>query len=52
MGNILVQAIALKHINSLDEARELAREALRCETVQPYAGVWDKAFQKLEQITQ
>jgi len=50
-GNILVQAIALKHIPSLDEARRLAGETLRCEIVQPYAGVWEKAFEKLEQLT-
>lgn len=51
-GNILVQAIALKHIHSLQEARSLAGQTLRCETVQPYAGVWDKAFDKLEQLTE
>jgi len=50
-GNILVQAIAMKHIGSLEEARSLAAQTLRCETVQPYAGVWDKAFQRLEELT-
>ncbi len=51
-GNILVQAIALKHVESLDAARRLAGQSLRCETIQPYAGVWDKAFSKLQQLTQ
>ncbi len=50
-GNILVQAIALKHIESLEAGRKLASQAVRCETVQPYAGVWDKAFRKLEKLT-
>jgi sugar (pentulose or hexulose) kinase len=50
-GNIIVQAIALKHIGSLAEGRQLARQTLPCETVQPYAGVWEKAFHKLEQLT-
>jgi len=51
-GNVLVQAIALKHVGSLEEARELASHALRCETVQPYAGTWDRACQKMESLTQ
>jgi sugar (pentulose or hexulose) kinase len=51
-GNVLVQAIALKHVPSLGDARQLAASTLRCETVHPYAGVWDKAFQKLEALTE
>jgi len=51
-GNILVQAIALKHLSSIEEARQLALDTLRCETVHPYAGVWDKAFHKLEQLAE
>ena len=51
-GNIIVQAIAMKHIASLNEGRRLAGETLRCETVQPYAGVWDQAFQKLQQLSE
>jgi len=51
-GNILVQAIAMKHIDSLEEGRRLAGETLRCETVQPYAGVWEQAYQKLEQLSE
>jgi rhamnulokinase len=50
-GNILVQAIALKHIESLEAGRQLASQTIRCETVQPYAGVWDRAYQKLERLT-
>lgn len=51
-GNVIVQAAALKHIQSLAEGRELARQMLRCDTVQPYAGVWDKAFERLDALTQ
>jgi rhamnulokinase len=51
-GNILVQAIGLKHIESLEAGRKLVGEVLRYETVQPYAGVWDNAFRKLERLTQ
>lgn len=49
-GNIVAQAIALKHVKSLDEGRKLIAPTLRCETVHPYAGVWDSAFSKLEQL--
>jgi len=51
-GIVIVQAIALKHIESLEAGRKLANQVLRCETAQPYAGVWDKAFHRLEQLTQ
>lgn len=50
-GNILMQAIALKHVESIEAARDLSRASLRCETVLPYSGVWDQAFEKMEQLT-
>jgi len=49
-GNILVQAVALKHLSSLDEGRGLARQTLRPQTVQPYSGLWETAYQRLEQL--
>lgn len=51
-GNILVQAVALRHIASLEEARRIGAPALRCETIQPYAGIWESAFEKLERLVE
>jgi rhamnulokinase len=51
MGNILVQAIALGHVQSLDEARGIVRESCRLETIQPHAAVWNAAFDRLKRLT-
>jgi rhamnulokinase len=51
MGNVLVQAIALRHVSSLAEARGIARESSRYETIQPGAVVWNTAFERLEKLT-
>jgi rhamnulokinase len=51
MGNILVQAIALGQVSSLEEARRIVRESSRFETIQPSAVVWNTAFERLEKLT-
>ncbi len=47
-GNLLMQAITLGHLSSLNEARALVRASFDVETYQPdnNAG-WDEAYQKL-----
>ena len=51
MGNIMVQAIALGHVSSLEEARRIVRESSRFETIQPGAEAWNRAFARLEKLT-
>ena len=51
LGNILVQAIALGQLSSLEEARRIVRESSRFETIQPSAVVWNTAFERLEKLT-
>ena len=51
MGNILVQAIALGQVSSLEEARRIVCETSRFETIQPSAVVWNTAFARLEKLT-
>lgn len=51
IGNILVQAIALGQVASLDEARRIVRESYRFETIHPSAAVWNAEFARLEQLT-
>ena len=51
IGNVLVQAMALGQVSSLEEARAMVRESYRFETLQPHAEIWNSAFQRLEQLT-
>jgi sugar (pentulose or hexulose) kinase len=50
IGNVIVQSLALGHIGSLDEARELVRQSFKTETITPYAAVWNSAYDKLEEL--
>jgi rhamnulokinase len=49
-GNILVQAIALGQLKSLEEARALVQESFSCEIIQPHAAAWDAAYARLTQF--
>ena len=51
IGNMLVQGIALKHIASLEQARQIARDSFKVETIHPHAEVWNSAYQRLVQYT-
>jgi rhamnulokinase len=48
IGNILMQAIALGHLGSLDDARAVVRSSCEVETYHPtHPDGWDGAFAKL-----
>lgn len=50
-GNILVQAIGLGHLPSLEAARAVVRRSFDLATVRPSdAGAWDAAFARFEQL--
>ena len=51
IGNVLVQALGMGHIKSLEEAREIARNSFKVETLLPYATAWDAAYERLTQLT-
>jgi len=51
IGNVLMQAVALGHLQSLDEARAVVRQSFQPETYEPRAAAeWDTAYQKLEKM--
>jgi rhamnulokinase len=51
LGNILVQAIALGHLPSLDAAREVVRNSFELKTVTPRdAAEWDAAAVRFEKL--
>ncbi|HTL58885.1 MAG TPA: FGGY family carbohydrate kinase [Candidatus Limnocylindrales bacterium] len=47
IGNIVVQALTLGHIQSVELAREIVRNSIKTETIIPYATAWDAAFDRL-----
>lgn len=51
VGNILVQAMALGHVSSLEEARKIVRDSFPIQTIQPReASVWEEAAGRFEQL--
>jgi rhamnulokinase len=51
IGNILMQSIALKHLNSLAEAREVVRASFEPETYEPnHDSDWDEAYSRLQKV--
>jgi len=50
IGNVIVQALALGHIKSLDEARQIVRNSFKMETIIPHASAWEVAYGRLIQL--
>jgi rhamnulokinase len=53
IGNILMQAIGLKHLGSLAEARSVVRTSFTPEVYEPRKSAgWDEAYAKLKKVIQ
>jgi len=50
IGNVLVQALALRHIQSLEQARHIVQSSFKMETVIPHAAVWNTAFDRFTEL--
>ncbi len=51
IGNILMQAIGLKHLGSLGEAREVIRASFEPELYEPkQTADWDEAYSRLQKV--
>ena len=50
IGNVLVQALALGHLNSLEDARKVVRDSFNSEIIQPYAAAWNSAYERLQKL--
>ncbi len=50
IGNVVVQALALGHIKSLQEAREIVQNSFKMETITPHAAIWNSAYDRLAQL--
>jgi rhamnulokinase len=50
VGNALVQAVALRKLKSLEEARDIIRSSFRSDTIMPHASAWNSAFDRLADL--
>jgi len=51
VGNILVQAIAMGHVSSIEEGRKIVRDSFSIETIQPReAQAWEEAAVRFEEL--
>ncbi len=46
LGNVVVQALALGHIPSVDHARELVNQSFKVHTIHPHASAWTEAYDR------
>lgn len=47
IGNVLLQSLALGHIQSLQEGREIVRRSFRTQAIIPHPTTWDGAAERL-----
>jgi rhamnulokinase len=53
VGNILAQAVALRHLGSLEEGRELVRRSFEVTPYEPRASApWDEAYERFRALLQ
>jgi rhamnulokinase len=53
IGNVLMQAVALGYLKSLDEARAVVRHSFKPETYEPHTSAeWETAYEKLNKLMQ
>lgn len=50
IGNVLVQALALGHLESVDRAREVAGKSTKAETLLPHTTAWDTAYIRMAEL--
>jgi len=51
IGNILIQALALGHLKSSVELREVVRNSFPCKVYEPqHHDKWEQAWQKFNQL--
>jgi rhamnulokinase len=50
MGNVVGQALALGHVESLAHAREILCDSFKTETITPQVAAWDAAYYRLAEL--
>ena len=50
LGNVLVQALALRHLPSLGEAREVLRNSSKPQAIIPHPASWDQMAERMREL--
>jgi rhamnulokinase len=50
LGNVALQALALGHVSSPEQVRQLAHHALKVHTINPHATAWTEAYDRFLNI--
>ena len=50
LGNVIVQAVTLGHVKTLEEGREMIRRSLRFNTIVPQSTAWEEAFNRFMEL--
>jgi sugar (pentulose or hexulose) kinase len=51
VGNVILQAMALGHVTSIDEARQSVNHCLKLQTINPHASAWTEAYDRFLNLT-
>ena len=51
VGNVILQAMALGHVGSIDQARDLVNHCLKLHTINPHASAWTEAYDRFLSLT-
>jgi rhamnulokinase len=51
IGNVIVQALAMGHIKSLDQARQIVRQSFKTEAILPHNAAWSSAYERLLELS-
>jgi sugar (pentulose or hexulose) kinase len=51
VGNVILQAMALGHVASIEEARQSVNHCLKLHTINPHASAWTEAYDRFLSLT-
>jgi hypothetical protein len=51
IGNVIVQAMTLRHVASLEAAHEILRTSYKIQAIIPHQVNWDAAAERLAELT-
>ncbi len=51
VGNVILQAMALGHLGSIEEARQSVNHCLKLHTINPHASAWTEAYDRFLNLT-
>lgn len=50
IGNVVVQALTLGYLKSLNQAREIVWQSCKMETLHPHAAIWNEAYDRFVEL--